>query len=58
VVHHPEDKTNIKLLYGNYVEDDILAKEELMYYSSTRNNIKAHMTLVTVRNMQVIINFI
>lgn len=45
VIAHPEDKTQLTLLYGNYFEDDILAKEEIMYYSSTRDNVKVYMTL-------------
>lgn len=36
VVNHPEDKTQLTLLYGNYYEDDILCKEELAYYTATR----------------------
>lgn len=45
VVAHPEDKTQLKLLYGNYFEDDILCKDELMYFSSTRNNVSTYITL-------------
>lgn len=45
VVGNPQDTTKISLLYGNYLEDDILCKEELLYYSSTRKNIKTYITL-------------
>jgi len=45
VTAHPEDTTQLKLLYGNYFEDDILCKEELMYLSTTRTNIHSYITL-------------
>lgn len=45
VIAHPEDKTQLTLLYGNYFEDDILCKEEIMYYHGTRDNVKVYMTL-------------
>jgi len=45
VSNHPEDKTKVSLLYGNFLEDDILCRDELMYYTATRDNIKAFITL-------------
>ena len=47
---HPEDKTKLTLLYGNYFEDDILCRDELMYYSGTRDNVKSFITLNNVRD--------
>jgi len=46
VANHPEDDTELFLLYGNYNEDDILCRDELSYYSLTRSNISVYISLV------------
>jgi NAD(P)H-flavin reductase len=46
VANHPEDDTELKLLYGNYNEEDILCRDELSYYSLTRSNISVYISLV------------
>jgi len=46
VANHPEDDTHLKLLYGNYNEEDILCRDELSYFNMTRSNIDVYITLV------------
>jgi cytochrome-b5 reductase len=45
VANHAEDLTSISLLYGSQTENDILCREELMYYSATRSNMNVHVAL-------------